>query len=134
MFVTSTTGQCGELNMIVDGGIAKISDETRIVNTTITVTCYDGYYLSEENTLTCGEDGKWSSPSLSSSSCLPCELSTELLLILGGVPLRKGFLNILVRQQALVSLEIACDAPQELSSIARAVTPCGKIRVLLRAG
>ena len=134
MFVTSTTGQCGELNMIVDDGIAKISDETRIVNTTITVTCYDGYYLSEENTLTCGEDGKWSSPSLSSSSCLPCELSTELLLILGGVPLRKGFLNILVRQQALVSLEIACDAPQELSSIARAVTPCGKIRVLLRAG
>ena len=134
MFVTSTTGQCGELNMIVDGGIAKISDETRIVNTTVTVTCYDGYYLSEENTLTCGEDGKWSSPSLSSSSCLPRELSTELLLILGGVPLRKGFLNILVRQQALVSLEIACDAPQELSSIARAVTQCGKIRVLLRAG
>ena len=134
MFVTSTTGQCGELNMIVDGGIAKISDETRIVNTTITVTCYDGYYLSEENTLTCGEDGNWNTPSLSSSSCLPRELFTELLLILGGVPLRKGFLNILVRQQALVSLQIACDAPQELSSIARAVTPCGKIRVLLRAG
>ena len=40
-----------------------MSDTTRKVSTTITVTCYDGYY-SGGGTITCGENGNWSSPTL----------------------------------------------------------------------
>ena len=64
LLVCFYSGQCEDLGTkYIDGGMLNISDTTHKVNTTITVTCYDGYYRGG-GTITCGENGNWSSPTL----------------------------------------------------------------------
>ena len=64
-------GQCDELETSIDGGWIEISDITRTVHTTATVTCYDKYYIGGGNII-CGENGNWSQSRL--PQCNPGEL------------------------------------------------------------
>ena len=63
-------GQCEELERSIDGGWIELSDITRIVGSTATVTCYDEYYTGG-GSITCGVNGNWSSAS--TPQCIPGE-------------------------------------------------------------
>ncbi|CAI8016122.1 Sushi, von Willebrand factor type A, EGF and pentraxin domain-containing protein 1 [Geodia barretti] len=63
--------QCDELETSIDGGWIEISDITRTVHTTATVTCYDKYYIGGGNII-CGENGNWSQSRLPQCNPAKC--------------------------------------------------------------